>query len=61
MEEQSAFATCHQLAKLVEKALIDEVELSPKPGLVDRFTTGSHSDMNHELFVLSAQTLTPFF
>jgi triphosphoribosyl-dephospho-CoA synthase len=61
MEEQSAFATCHQLAKLVEKALIDEVELSPKPGLVDRLTTGSHSDMNHELFVLSARTLTPFF
>jgi triphosphoribosyl-dephospho-CoA synthase len=61
MVEQSATTFCQQLANLVEKALIDEVELSPKPGLVDGMSTGSHTDMNHELFVLSARTLTPFF
>lgn len=52
---------CHQLAQLVETALIDEVELSPKPGLVDAFSTGAHTDMDHVLFIRSAQSLTPFF
>ncbi|MEG1504403.1 MAG: triphosphoribosyl-dephospho-CoA synthase [Enterococcus sp.] len=61
MEEQTIAVTCHEFALLVERALIAEVELSPKPGLVDALNTGTHTDMNHELFLISAKTLTPFF
>ena len=32
-----------QLADLAVEALIDEVELSPKPALVDRRGSGAHS------------------
>lgn len=52
---------CWELAKRVENALIDEVSLTPKPGLVDRKTNGSHEDMNYALFIKSARTLTPYF
>lgn len=49
-----------QLAALVEEALIAEVTLSPKPGLVDALDAGAHSDMDYALFLKSAKTLTPF-
>ncbi|WP_165005668.1 MULTISPECIES: triphosphoribosyl-dephospho-CoA synthase MdcB [unclassified Enterococcus] len=54
-------AMTRQLASLVEEALIAEVTLSPKPGLVDALDTGAHSDMDVALFLKSARTLTPFF
>lgn len=43
------------------QALVDEVDTTPKPGLVDRDNNGAHSDMNHELMMLSARTLRPWF
>ncbi|MGM0123087.1 triphosphoribosyl-dephospho-CoA synthase [Enterococcus sp. AZ194] len=52
---------CWELAKSVETSLIEEVSLTPKPGLVDRKNNGSHEDMNYTLFIKSARTLTPFF
>lgn len=51
----------HDLALLVQAALEFEVSLTPKPGLVDRLTNGSHTDMNYDLFIASAQALTPYF
>lgn len=54
-------AVTQQLAALVEEALIAEVTLSPKPGLVDALDAGAHSDMDYALFLKSAKTLTPFF
>ncbi len=33
---------CRRLAQLVEEALIAEVTLSPKPGLVDAIDSGPH-------------------
>lgn len=53
-------AVTQQLAALVEEALIAEVTLSPKPGLVDALDAGAHSDMDYALFLKSAKTLTPF-
>ncbi len=50
-----------QLAGLVEQALVDEVCLSPKPGLVDARNNGAHSDMDLALFIKSARALTPYF
>ncbi|WDY55636.1 triphosphoribosyl-dephospho-CoA synthase [Pseudomonas sp. PSKL.D1] len=47
------------LADLAIEALIDEADLSPKPGLVDRRSSGAHSDMTLALMHASALALWP--
>ena len=49
------------VASLAEDALWQELELTPKPGLVDKNNNGSHRDMNHALFVRSIQAISPWF
>lgn len=49
------------VASLAEEALWQELELTPKPGLVDKNNNGSHRDMNHALFVRSIQAISPWF
>ncbi|SQC34961.1 triphosphoribosyl-dephospho-CoA synthase CitG [Kluyvera cryocrescens] len=46
---------------LAEDALWQELELTPKPGLVDRLNNGAHRDMDHALFVRSIQAISPWF
>lgn len=57
--EQAQFATW--LADQVTGALIDEVMLAPKPGLVDPRHRGAHSDMHWQLLCRSAHALRPGF
>lgn len=52
---KEADADC--LDALATTALLEEVETTPKPGLVDRNNNGSHRDMTPELFRRSAETL----
>ncbi|GAB96038.1 holo-ACP synthase CitX [Kineosphaera limosa] len=47
-------------ADLAVRALITEARLSPKPGLVDSFSTGSHDDMDLALLERSARALRPW-
>ena len=49
------------IAGLFQKAMIYEVSTTPKPGLVDRLHTGSHQDMDIDLFMDSADVLRPYF
>lgn len=49
------------LADLAVEALIDEVELSPKPALVDRRGSGAHNDLSLELMHASAWSLWATF
>ena len=49
------------LAEQAVSALLDEVHLTPKPGLVDLRTNGAHSDMRVALFEKSAEVLRPYF
>lgn len=42
-------------------ALLREINLTPKPGLVDRNDNGAHRDMDYDLFRLSIEAITPFF
>lgn len=51
----------NELANLATKAVLYEVSLSPKPGLVDRFNNGAHRDMTFYHFVDSALALQPYF
>lgn len=49
------------IAALAKQSLIDEVRVTPKPGLVDRSNNGSHADMDLALFEKSAAALTPYW
>lgn len=50
-----------QLSLLATKALLAEISLSPKPGLVDKFSNGSHTDMNYQTFLDSTAAISPWF
>ncbi|RUT79584.1 triphosphoribosyl-dephospho-CoA synthase [Ancylomarina longa] len=43
------------------KALLHEVALTPKPGLVDRVSNGSHTDMDFGTFLNSSAVLSVYF
>ncbi len=49
------------VAQMATKALLYEVALTPKPGLVDRSNNGSHHDMTYYTFLDSIVALTPYF
>lgn len=50
-----------QIASLAVQSLVDEVNTTPKPGLVDRRNCGSHKDMDISHFIASANSLKPYF
>lgn len=50
-----------KIADKVNQALLAELALTPKPGLVDRQNNGSHKDMNYQTFERSAAALRPFW
>ncbi len=49
------------LADMAEKALLKEINLTPKPGLVDLNDSGSHKDMDKFTFYKSINAIKPFF
>ncbi len=49
------------LSQIAKKALLEEVNLDCKPGLVCRNSQGAHDDMDIETFYLSANALVPHF
>lgn len=54
-------STASSLAHLAVAALIAEVELTPKPALVDQRGSGAHSDLTLALMTRSAHALTGAF
>lgn len=48
-------------AQMAQRALLYEIGITPKPGLVDRSNNGSHRDMDFFTFQRSAVALYPFF
>ena len=49
------------IATLATKALLYEVSISPKAGLVSRLSNGSHKDMNFYTFINSSLALHNYF
>ena len=49
------------IATLATKALLYEVSISPKAGLVSRLSNGSHKDMNFYTFIDSSLALYNYF
>ena len=52
---------CQCAARLAVQALLFEVAVTPKPGLVDRENSGSHRDMDMFTFLSSGAGLFPYF
>ena len=50
-----------QVSSIGLKALLYEISLTPKPGLVDKFSNGSHQDMNYQTFIDSSSAISPWF
>ncbi len=50
-----------QVEKAALRAMLYEVSVTPKPGLVDRINCGAHQDMDFFSFVDSAAAIAPFF
>ena len=53
--------TINKITSYASKAILYEISLSPKPGLVSFHDSGSHADMNFFTFLNSSASLTPFF
>lgn len=49
------------LADKAARAMKQELDLTPKPGLVDRDNPGAHSDMDHSLMSASIGAIRPWF
>ena len=58
---QAQPSLAERLADLAVQVLIDEADLSPKPGLVDRRGNGAHHDLHLGLMHASAVALWPTF
>lgn len=52
---------CHTIGTWAALSLLDEVSVTPKPGLVDRANTGSHRDMDLNTFAASTAALVSYF
>jgi triphosphoribosyl-dephospho-CoA synthase len=52
---------CERIKRSALKALVHEVSITPKPGLVDQLNNGSHQDMNLYTFIKSAMALQQYF
>jgi len=59
--QQQEEAIVKRLSSLAQQAILFEISLSPKPGLVDKFSNGSHSDMNYQTFIDSTAAISPWF
>lgn len=50
-----------RIATYAHQALLREVRLTPKPGLVDQRNSGAHSDMDSQTFLASARAIAPWW
>lgn len=58
---KQAFSLPKLVSHLAYHAMMLEVHLTPKPGLVDTLNNGSHDDMTLATFVVSANAIVPYF
>ena len=65
VQENRIFSMASEIGEFIGnrayRALLAEVYTTPKPGLVDLFSTGAHKDMDVHTFEKSAYALYPWF
>jgi holo-ACP synthase/triphosphoribosyl-dephospho-CoA synthase len=59
--KQREITICRNLSALALQSVLTEISLTPKPGLVDKFSNGVHSDMNYNTFINSTSTISVYF
>ncbi len=59
--EQRNIKIKKKLSEMATRAIVQEVSLSPKPGLVDFYTSGAHSDMDYYTFIASSAAISQFW
>lgn len=60
-ESEKCSGAAKAIGQKAYDALIEEVITTPKPGLVDLYSNGAHTDMDAGTFRRSAEALYPFF
>ena len=60
-QQQREKTITKRLSSFGLQAILYEISLSPKPGLVDKFSNGSHADMNYQTFIDSSSAISPWF
>ena len=60
-QEQTAEYIAESIGMKAYYALLEEVYTTPKPGLVDLYSCGAHTDMDVQTFERSAEALQPWF
>ncbi|WP_143305628.1 triphosphoribosyl-dephospho-CoA synthase [Marispirochaeta aestuarii] len=50
-----------QLSAVARYAMLQELDTTPKPGLVDRSDQGAHADMDYACFRRSIEAVVPYF
>ena len=59
-QESAQISLLNHIETSIQNALLEEVYTTPKPGLVDQYDTGAHTDMDYQLFEKSAAAITPY-
>ena len=47
------------MANLAREAMLEQLAVTPKPGLVDRRSTGAHTDLNYDLMTAAIEAVAP--
>ena len=61
IDERRKIRISNKVTEIINRSLLYEVSLSPKPGLVDFNSNGSHEDMNYYSFLNSTSALSPYW
>jgi holo-ACP synthase / triphosphoribosyl-dephospho-CoA synthase len=61
LEKNRLKETSRKLSSMALQAIIHEITLTPKPGLIDRAGSGTHSDMDFQSFVISTSIISMSF
>jgi holo-ACP synthase/triphosphoribosyl-dephospho-CoA synthase len=59
--QQREITISRTLSALAMQSVLYEISLTPKPGLVDKFSNGAHSDMNYNTFIGSTAAISGYF
>ena len=59
--QQREITISRNLSSLALQSILYEISLTPKPGLVDKLSSGVHSDMNYSTFLNSTAAISAYF
>lgn len=60
LTQPSSFSLPRLMANLASNAMMQEIFLTPKPGLVDARNNGAHNDMTSDTFIASINAISPY-